>query len=45
MTTNEYPTRVAVLLDTVHEHDYEHEHGINHEMDLNIDVQSMVSRK
>ena len=32
MTTNDYPTRTAVLLDTVHEHDHEHEHDINHEV-------------
>ncbi len=43
MTTNDYPTRTAVLLDTVHEHDHEHEHDMNHEMDHNSYVRPMVS--
>jgi hypothetical protein len=43
MTTSDYPTRTAVLLDTVHEHDHEHEHDINHEMDHDRYVRPMVS--
>jgi hypothetical protein len=45
MTTSDYPTRTAVLLDTVHEHDHEHEHDMNHEMDHNSYVRPMVSLK
>jgi hypothetical protein len=41
MTTSDYPTRTAVLLDTVHEHDHEHEHDMNHEMDHNSYVRPM----
>jgi hypothetical protein len=43
MTTSDYSTRTAVLLDTVHEHDHEHEHDMNHEMDHNSYVRPMVS--
>ena len=43
MTTNDYPTRTAVLLDTVHEHDHEHEHDINHELDHDHFNRSAVS--
>jgi hypothetical protein len=45
MTTSDYSTRTAVLLDTVHEHDHEHEHDMNHEMDHNSYVRPMVSLK
>ena len=30
MTANDYSTRTAVLLDTVHEHDHEHDHDHHH---------------
>ncbi|CAF2518073.1 unnamed protein product [Rotaria sp. Silwood2] len=35
MTTSDYSTRTAVVLDTVHEHDHEHDHDMHHELDLN----------
>ncbi|CAF1523085.1 unnamed protein product [Rotaria sordida] len=41
MTTSDYSTRTAVLLDTVHEHDHEHDHDMHHEMDLNSYVRPM----